>query len=116
MKKRVLSLVLALVMLLGLLPTAAFAGAREDGAAMAAVEEGALLNDALSQPGEELPELPELPVIQPATAPAKSMIFLLIPPAVIRFPASTKKGTARRGKESIPASIFCGTMISSIFP
>ena len=66
MKKRVLSLVLALVMLLGLLPTAAFAGAREDGAAMAAVEEGALLNDALSQPGEELPELPELPVIQPA--------------------------------------------------
>ena len=73
MKKRVLSLVLALVMLLGLLPTAAFAGAREDGAAMAAVEEGALLNDALSQPGEELPELPELFPLPPQATRASAM-------------------------------------------
>jgi hypothetical protein len=36
------------------------------------------------------------------------MSLLVIPPAFIRFPAKMKKGTARRGKESVPENISLG--------
>jgi len=34
----------------------------------------------------------------------------------MRAPARIKKGTAKRGKESQPVKIFCGTMTRGMFP
>jgi len=45
----------------------------------------------------------------PAAMLAKSTIRLEIPPAAIRLPARIKKGTAIRGKESVPPNMRCGT-------
>jgi hypothetical protein len=39
-----------------------------------------------------------------------------IPPVSIKDPAKMKKGTARRGKESDPVKIFCGTITRGMVP
>jgi hypothetical protein len=52
----------------------------------------------------------------PTKAWARLTSLIEIPPVSIKAPARIKKGTAKRGKESQPVKIFCGTMIRGMFP
>jgi len=52
----------------------------------------------------------------PTKAYARLTSLLEIPPVSMRAPARIKKGTAKRGKESQPVKIFCGTMTRGMFP
>jgi hypothetical protein len=56
------------------------------------------------------------PLTYPKRMLQKLMSLLLIPPAFIRFPAKMKKGTARRGKESVPENISLGIRRRGMLP
>ena len=51
--------------------------------------------------------IPNPPVTCPIRESKKFTSLFAIPPLLIRFPASIKKGIAKRGNESIPVMTFC---------